>query len=164
MVQPDDPDAHRRIAAFYDAHAAWMFRYALMILGDHASAEDVMQRVFEKLIAMRAGIDEIDSPPAYLRKAVRREALRKLLTTGETPPHPLLEAVDSAQPEDGTREELEMALRQLPPEQREVIHLKVYEELTFQQIAQVQGTSPNTAASRYRYAMEKLRSFLDARR
>jgi len=47
---------------------------------------------------------------------------------------------------------LEQALRALPPEQREVVHLKGFEGLTFKQIA----TPPNTAASRYRYAIGKL--------
>jgi RNA polymerase sigma-70 factor (ECF subfamily) len=52
---------------------------------------------------------------------------------------------------------LEQALASLPPEQREVIALKVDGGLKFHEIAAVLGTSPNTAASRYRYALEKLR-------
>ena len=48
----------------------------------------------------------------------------------------------------------------LPAEQREVIALKIDGELSFAQIAQVMGVSINTAASRYRYALEKLRTSL----
>ena len=58
-------------------------------------------------------------------------------------------------------ERLERALRALPPEQREVIALKIDGELTFAQIARVLDISVNTAASRYRYALEKLRSTLE---
>jgi RNA polymerase sigma-70 factor (ECF subfamily) len=54
-----------------------------------------------------------------------------------------------------------VGLRTLPPEQREVLHLKVYEQMTFAQIATALNIPPNTAASRYRYAMDKLRKALD---
>jgi hypothetical protein len=48
----------------------------------------------------------------------------------------------------------------LPAAQREVIALKIDGGLTFAEIAAVIGTSANTAASRYRYALEKLRAAL----
>ena len=48
----------------------------------------------------------------------------------------------------------------LPAEQREVVHLKVFEGMTFQEIADLCGESINTVASRYRYAIEKLRDQL----
>ena len=46
---------------------------------------------------------------------------------------------------------------ELPAEQREVVYLKVFDGLTFKEIASVCGVSANTAASRYRYGIEKLR-------
>ena len=55
---------------------------------------------------------------------------------------------------------LESAVRQLPPEQREVLTLKVWGELTFAEIATALGISQNTAASRYRYALTALRKLL----
>jgi RNA polymerase sigma-70 factor (ECF subfamily) len=56
---------------------------------------------------------------------------------------------------------LEQALRALPAEQREVISLKVDGGLTFAEIAALLGVSANTAASRYRYALEKMRAALE---
>jgi RNA polymerase sigma-70 factor (ECF subfamily) len=55
---------------------------------------------------------------------------------------------------------LEAALRELPAEQREVVHLKAFEGLTFQEISELTAESINTVASRWRYAMEKLRVVL----
>ena len=55
---------------------------------------------------------------------------------------------------------LEAALALLPMEQRSVAQLKLWDGLTFEEIAEVQGIPLNTAASRYRYALEKLRSEL----
>lgn len=49
------------------------------------------------------------------------------------------------------------AVGRLPVEQREVLALKIWGELTFEQIAAALDLSPNTAASRYRYALTALR-------
>jgi RNA polymerase sigma-70 factor (ECF subfamily) len=51
---------------------------------------------------------------------------------------------------------VETALGALPEEQREVLVMKIWGELTFSQIGQALAISPNTAASRYRYAIERL--------
>ncbi len=51
---------------------------------------------------------------------------------------------------------MQLAVSQLPPEQAEVVVLKIWEGFTFAEIADLIGESPNTAASRYRYALEKL--------
>ena len=55
-------------------------------------------------------------------------------------------------------------MRALPAEQREVVYLRVYEGKTFQEIADWLAVSINTVASRYRYAMEKLRERLAVER
>ena len=59
---------------------------------------------------------------------------------------------------------LETGSAGLPIEQREVLSLKIDGGLTFAEIAAVLGIRPNTAASRYRYALEKLRTLLDVHR
>ena len=76
-----------------------------------------------------------------------------------------VEAVDlfAAAPEpdeSAFREALSGALWELPPEQRAVVHLKLWEDLTFEQIAELLGIPLNTAASRYRYGLDKLRQRL----
>jgi RNA polymerase sigma-70 factor, ECF subfamily len=58
---------------------------------------------------------------------------------------------------------LEQAIAHLPPEQREAVHLHAFEGLTFQEIADLTRESMNTVASRYRYALDKLRAHLGAR-
>ena len=50
---------------------------------------------------------------------------------------------------------------QLPEEQREVLVLKIWSDFTFAEIAEQLAISPNTAASRYRYALTALRRILD---
>jgi RNA polymerase sigma-70 factor (ECF subfamily) len=53
-----------------------------------------------------------------------------------------------------------VAIRELPPEQREIVYLHVFEGLTFQEIATGLEASINTVAARYRYALGKLRQIL----
>jgi RNA polymerase sigma-70 factor (ECF subfamily) len=96
-----------------------------------------------------------------LRTAVRNTAYsllrhRRVVREAE---HLLLEpaAADCSLAE---RLALEAALRRLAPEQREIVHLHVYEGLTFKEAAAATGESINTVAARYRYALEKLRKVL----
>lgn len=56
--------------------------------------------------------------------------------------------------------DLEQAVKALPPLYREVVVLKVWSGLTFQQVADTLGVPLNTAASRYRYAIDRLRTVL----
>jgi RNA polymerase sigma-70 factor (ECF subfamily) len=73
---------------------------------------------------------------------------------------PETEPLFAAAEDNERRAAIEIALRELPAEQSELLVMKVWGELTFSQIAAALETSPNTAASRYRYALAKLREAL----
>jgi RNA polymerase sigma-70 factor (ECF subfamily) len=68
--------------------------------------------------------------------------------------------VDRGQTEQ-RRRTVEQALQILPDDQRQVVVLKVWGELTFAQIASALDISPNTAASRFRYALRRMRDQMD---
>ena len=153
--QENQPD--NTIARVYDRCAEKLFRYALMILADASSAEDVLHQVFFKLLKVDHKIESYDK---YLRTAVRNECYRVLEKKRKC--HDRLLAVSEilAHNDAGNEEErqiVEKAICTLPPDQREVVYLKIYEDMTFQQIADALEISLNTAASRYRYAMDKLK-------
>ena len=149
------------LAGLYEEYGARLYRYALLLLADRAAAEDVLQDAFVRLASVMRRESGVEASFPYLATIVRNEcytALRKRRRRAEDPA-PLLER---ATPE-ATEEErmiLDAALRALPTEQREVIYLKVYEGLTFQEIADRCGESINTVASRYRYATAALRRVL----
>jgi len=148
------------IGHLYDQCGASLYRYALMILADPASAADAVHDVFVGVL--RAGV-ALENAEHYLRRAVRNEcysALRRRKTT-VTSNSPLIEAIAGAPDDPDSRIAIERALRELPAEQREVVHLKAFEGMTFQEIADTIGESINTVASRYRYAMEKMRAQLE---
>lgn len=152
------------IASAYRAHAAALYRYAVILTADAAAAEDAVQQVFVKLAGRRRFPWLVDSGGLYLRRAVRNECYRILNGRRRAPVgldgSPILAPADSGAADREEQAMIERALRRLPPEQREVIHMKIYEQLTFRQIAGQIGVSINTVAGRYRYGLEKLRRLL----
>ncbi len=156
--QPTAGTARAWVSDLYRAHGAALFRYALMILADREDAEDVVQHVF--MAALRAG-REVATPLEYLRRATRNECYSVLRArvrerTRLAGEDELLE-VAGDQGDEAERLALSRALASLPPDQREVVHLKVYEGCSFPEIAAILGVPANTAASRFRYGLEKLR-------
>jgi RNA polymerase sigma-70 factor (ECF subfamily) len=152
------------LAEIYDLHAAAVYRLLLGILNSAADAQDALSEVF--LAVSRQNSSKIRHLRAYLLTAARNQAIAILRRRRrEIPTDPAdLCFFDSAQLEPQQiflAHRIEAALRELPSEQREVIVLKIYEGLTFAEIARITRTRPNTAASRYRYAADKLRRLLE---
>lgn len=150
------------LGALYDRHAAGLYRYAVMILADRDAAADVVQQVFARLADSR-GRPDVEAH--YVKRAIRNGCFSMLRARLRAPraanSHDILEAMSA--PDDVPEERLaiQAALLALPADQREVVHLKIYEGLTLQEIADLTGDSINTIASRYRYALEKMRTLLD---
>jgi RNA polymerase sigma-70 factor (ECF subfamily) len=152
------------IGRAYDCHGAGLYRYALMLLMDPAAAADVVQQVFLALVRRPPALD---NDVHYLRRAVRNEAYsllrrRRRRPEGTADVH-MLEAIPATDDRPDDRLALEQALKTLPADQREVVHLKAFEGMTFQEIADATGESINTVTSRYRYALHKMRGTLGAR-
>jgi len=138
----------------YEQHSRSLLAYACSILPAFSSAEDILHQVFERLL--RGDIEIDTSPVPYLYRAVRNAALNYIRDRRRE-----VEMDDSWLESPAGMEqkgaELQSALRELPEEQREVIMLHVWGEMTFDEVATALGISANTAASRYRYGISKLR-------
>jgi RNA polymerase sigma-70 factor (ECF subfamily) len=147
-----------------------LFLYARQLCRNDADAADVVQEAFLRVWRKHAnnGVTEPDLPALCYaavrytvldrqRQAARRH--RREITAGESlyDQPPLFES-SLEQAEERAR--LEAAIHRLPVEQQEVLTLKIWGELTFQQIATVTDESPNTVASRYRLALVALRQLL----
>jgi RNA polymerase sigma-70 factor, ECF subfamily len=155
--------ASARAGRLYDELGAGLYRYAVMLLTDAAAAEDATQQVFAALLRHSG---PIENEAHYLRRAVRNECysmLRGRVRRREEPNRPLLEPIVPESVNHAERLALEEAIRGLPAEQREVIHLHVFEGWTFQEVATACDESINTVASRYRYALARLREALAPR-
>ena len=150
------------LAELFDLVGARAVRYAATLTRNQDDAEDALQAAFVRLALYPKGIAEADHPWAYLLRVVRNESLK---ITQKKRADQLMslaaEAWCEACPYDAeTRQLVKRAIEKLPPTQSEVVVLKIWEGMTFAEIADVLGESPNTAASRYRYALEKLTCYL----
>lgn len=133
-----------------------MYRYAVMILADTEAAADAVQQVFTRLVDPQRDKPEAESN--YLQRAIRNECLSMLRDRRRRPvvadSHDILEAMPATTDLPDDRLAVQAALLALPADQREVVHLKIFEGLTFQEIADLTDESIHTIASRYRYALE----------
>lgn len=143
------------VRRLYEIHGRALFAYACAFVRDPSDAEDVVQQVFLRLLR---GVAPGPLSPGYLFRAVRNGALndirrrsREVDLDGE------VQWLESSSDSTETALALQSALRILPEEQREVVVLRIWGQLTFDEIARVMDISPNTAASRYRYGLMKLK-------
>lgn len=155
-------DRRSIVGRLYDQQGASLYRYALMLLADPAAAADAVQQVFTALLGPGATI-VFDNEAHYLRRAVRNECfstLRRRRVRDEDATGTLLEPSGTGPVAPEERMALERAIRALPVDQREVVHLHVFQGLTFREIAEQTGESINTVAGRYRYALARLKAEL----
>ncbi len=174
----DDRDLARRLQrgdaaalrVIYEAHKDYLLTVATCLLLDRGLAEDALHDAFVGFAGQVRTVRVRGSLRAYLatcvanraRDGLRRRPRERSLApeveeTVSPAPGPLEAATDC---EEADR--LRAALAELPYEQREAVVLHVQADLTFGELADEQAVSINTAQSRYRYGIDKLRSLLKA--
>ena len=145
------------IEALYRQHGAALLVFASAISGDRSRAQDAVHQVFLKAIE-NGSVSEAVNKKAYLFACVRNAVLNDAKLQDRNMPLDVDSAWFSPPDRDYAGEQnLRRALCDLPDDQREVIILHVWGELTFLEIGELLGINSNTAASRYRYALAKLR-------
>jgi RNA polymerase sigma-70 factor (ECF subfamily) len=144
------------VRGIYDRHGPGLVACACSILSDYALAEDIVQNVF--LRALRGDVPVPGAPAAYFHRAVKNAALNRKRDRGRERPLPADDCwlVHKGQ-DQAAAVALQKGLELLAPEQREIVLLHHWSGFTFEEAAEALGISPNTAASRYRYALGKLR-------
>jgi RNA polymerase sigma-70 factor (ECF subfamily) len=145
----------------YDRYASRLLFFAHSLVGDSALAEDLLQECFLRLLDLEPDQVRHDSMRNLLYMILRnlaRDESRRRATRLKS--YPLLAPSTVAGGEAGRFEGLSLALHALPEEQREVVVLKFYGELTFAEIAELTTVPEPTVKSRYRYAVEKLAEVL----
>jgi len=152
----------------YDEHAQALFSFLLSFTRSEADTRDLLQELFIKLARRPGLLDGIRDERAFLLRLSHNLAIdlmRRRSARQRQHEQMAVEALDlfaaAHEPDERAfREALSGALWELPPEQRAVVHLKLWEGLTFEQIAELLDIPLNTAASRYRYGLDKLRERL----
>jgi len=154
----DDPGATELI---WDQYAHDLLTLLSAVLGSRHEAEDVLQTLFVKIVRKRRALARVRRLDAYLFRMARNEAATYVRgRQRQRAPQPWLASKEGGQQHYELAEQVQVALSRLPESQREAVVLKMYRDKTFQEIGRLLGVSLNTAASRYRYGLERLRSLL----
>ena len=143
----------------YRAKASGLILYGRALGLSHGEAEDVLQETF---VALMQRPEPPELPVHYCVRSYRNRALnyRRSLWRRLTRELESVRWFKRSAAENSSERAAMCGLAALPPEQREVIVLKIWHQHTFEEIGELLEISPNTAAGRYRYGLQKLRAFL----
>jgi len=134
--------------------------FARQFVRSIADAEDIVQDAFVRFWRKEHSIENRALLFATVR-SVALDLLRRDARRARREANAALDFEQTTQPQfdfdDGSQRELAAAIDRLPVEQREVLVMKIWNELTFAEIAGALEISQNTAASRYRYALASLK-------
>jgi len=151
------------VETLYRRHGPALVLFALAMTGERSRAQDAVHQVFLKLLERGSLADAVDVR-AYLFPSVRNAILNDAKARERDVSLDSRSAWFDPPDRDYTAElNLRRAMASLSDDQRQVTILHIWGELTFSQIADMLGVSPNTAASRYRYALGKLRDAMCVR-
>src|SRR5204863_132838 len=141
----------------YEAKAAELLLYGRALGLSHAEAEDVLQETFIALLEVE---DAPSKPEHYCVRAFRNRALnyKRALWRRITREFESLRWFEKSETNTEQETEAMRCLADLPPDQTEVIVLKIWHEYTFEEIGDLLDISPNTVAGRYRYGLQKIRT------
>jgi len=157
------------LCRMYEKYEQTMLSVATGLLGDVAAAEDVVHDIFVALAQAPGKLGLTGSLRGYLTTCVAnlaRDRLRARRRAAQNLDHQPANEGEVAAPLSGILHDerlrhVAQALEQLPYEQREVVVLHLRGGLPFRVIARSQNVSINTAQSRYRYGIDKLRAMLN---
>ena len=146
--------------SLYEERAVQIILYGRSLGLSHSEAEDVLQETFVSLMNQK---NAPEKPLHYCLRSFRNRALnyrrgflRRIARELESSRWFERESDETAEERAAMK-----CLERLPKDQREVIILKVWHEYTFEEIGELLGISPNTAAGRYRYGLQKMKSCLE---
>lgn len=158
-------DRREAVSKLYDLTAQRLIRFAVTVTRNQHDAEDAVHASLVRVSGSPELLLRAQQPWHYLLQMVRNDALQILRRRKPVSELSALDGLVTTNSDDcvataETNMAVWNALGKLPSEQSEVVVLKVWEEMTFQQISEVLQIPLPTAASRYRYALEKLAVYL----
>ena len=155
----------------YGRHRLRLYRFLLRQLRDGALADELFQDIWQKVIAARQSWTPEAAFATWLYRIAHNRLADHWRALQHRPPAPeyaderTMRVPDPDTPERQLsdfeqRRQLQLVLDELPAEQREVVLLRLEQELTLEEIGEVTGVGRETVKSRLRYAMDKLRARL----
>jgi RNA polymerase sigma-70 factor (ECF subfamily) len=161
-------DAPFELERLYYEHAQALFAFLVNFTRNEADTHDLLQELFVRISRQPGLLQNVSEPRGFLLRMAHNAAIDLIRRRGARQKSydrlaeetiPIFASADNRD-ENAFREAVSRALDELVPEQRAVVHLKLWEGFTFERIAEVLGIPLNTAASRYRYGLDKMRQRL----
>jgi RNA polymerase sigma-70 factor (sigma-E family) len=157
----DEHTAANLVASIFRAHGLALIRVALLLVGDQATAEDVVQDAFLGLHRALPRLREKDRAVGYLRVSVvngcrsvqRARRRHRMLRVEHDPP---VWSAESAVIAEEDRRAVLAALARLPQRAREVVALRYFLDLPQEEIAAILGTTRGTVSSIISRSLTKL--------
>ena len=164
MIGAHEPTAANSFDRLYQDEHIGLLRFAYLLCGDHHAAEDAVAEALARTWPRwRRG--DVDDPRAYVRRAIVNELRGRARRASVRRRHDDKRVVARAVPlvdHDATeRDAVHAALLRLPLRQREAVVLRVYEDRSEQETAELMGVSPGTVKTHVHRALEQLRVLLE---
>jgi RNA polymerase sigma factor (sigma-70 family) len=159
----------REISATVRSERPRLLAYIRRWIADAAEAEDILQESLYELVLAHRMMQPVEQAGAWLLRVARNRIIDRFRRSGARGARLEQRAEESAGSDAGPEAaamralllaEIETALAQLPPEQREVFIAQELEGISFRELAERLGVSINTLLSRKRYAVRSLRARL----
>ena len=152
--------------SWFARHGSKLLLFARQQARNPDDAEDLVQEAFVRIWRLYGHTGEV--APGLVYRAIRRLAIdwarsidRRVIREQKTYElSPLSSSFEYNLENEERQQALLRSVDRLPMEQKEVLTLKIWSELTFDEIARTLDLSLNTVASRYRYALLKLKNWV----
>lgn len=168
----DKTERLRGFEEFVAARSQSLMRTAYLLVGTREAAEDLVQSALEKTFPRWSRVRRMDAPEAYVRRivvnnahAAWRSAQRMPTVALEAGPHTAPPAAADHAEDVTLRDSLLRALDELPHGMRTVVVLRYWEEMSVQEVADLQRCSVGNVKSQAARGLERLRELMttDAR-
>lgn len=157
-LKESDPDA---LAYFYDQHADWLLRYGLSVFHERAIVKDAVQELFLVVWNSRHTLSIPKSVKFYFMASLRRLILKNVRTDLRLcdPVEDMADIVTVDTTEE-THRAVQKAVRSLPSRQQELIFLKFYQKMSYEQIEEITGLKYQILRNTIHRAIKSLRAIL----
>lgn len=147
-----------------------LFQYGSRITTNHEMVDDCIQDLFIELWQSRANTP-VQSVRAYFLKALKYKLFRQFRTTQSTQTTELIpdnhsfeishdQFIINRENEEQTTKKIITAINQLPNRQKEIVYLKIYQGLQYEEISEVMNINYQAARNLFYQAIKSLRQIL----
>ncbi|MEI7596390.1 MAG: RNA polymerase sigma factor [Bacteroidota bacterium] len=147
-----------------DQYQNQLIRFAFFRTGSYAEAQDIVQNVFVRLFEKQLNFQLLNNPKSFLYKIISNECIdfgrrKKIeIVSIENIIEPLTYSSTNSNELIEEYQRIDLMLKYLPDEQKEVVKLRVLDELDFKEIAEILEIPIPTVKSRFKYGIEKVRN------